>query len=755
MTTRTARTAWRRLATGVAVAALAVAVPAATAAPDGHRIPVGGAPQQSALDPGTATLYVVNGDDATVSVIDAAACNARHLAGCGGVVATVPVGGYPAGVGIDRRTDTVYVSDIEGGRLLVLDGRRCRAGRTDDCAVQARVQVGSAPVGVAVDQTTDTVYVGSLDDHVAVVDGRHCTGADPAGCGVAPAVIAVGPGPALPTVEERSHTLYVPNQGVHADLTGTTLSVVDISRCNAATPSGCGATPALVDVGDGPVAALSDPATETVYVTNYFDNTVSVVDARHCTGRDHAGCGQAATTLPVGNAPSSGLTLDARTRTVYVTDQGANALSAIDTHRCSARHPAGCAQAPPTVHTGDVPVWVTFDAASGTLYVADLIGDDVTVLRARACSAASHRTCRRLARSSPTGGARDLAVDAATHTLYVTQPATNTLALVDTRSCRAHAPAACGAPVATAPLGAFPVGLAVDHARHTLYVDNRADATVWALDTATCNVDDHAGCAPLGAPIPVGAGSAELALNELTHTLYVANGDDDTVSVLDVRQCSAERHGSCAQSAPTVAVGDNPRRVAVDPGTNSVYVSNYGVDEPGTTVSVLDGARCSAAISSGCGRPPATVTVGLAPQGMVVDAATHTLYVADQAFNDAPGRVSVVDLAHCRGGDVGGCDQPAVSVATAIGPRALALDPRTHTLYTANLGDASSSIVNVARCSALEQAGCGQQPRSVAVGDSPTDVVFDAATGTVYVANSELTPPAASERGTVSLYAAR
>ena len=55
-------------------------------------VPVGKEPKRLAVDPGTHTVYVTNGDDNTVSVIDAA----THT-----VTATVPVGKQPAGVAVD------------------------------------------------------------------------------------------------------------------------------------------------------------------------------------------------------------------------------------------------------------------------------------------------------------------------------------------------------------------------------------------------------------------------------------------------------------------------------------------------------------------------------------------------------------------------------------------------------------------------------------------------------------------------------
>ena len=51
-----------------------------------------------------------------------------------------------------------------------------------------------------------------------------------------------------------------------------------------------------------------------------------------------------------------------------------------------------------------------------------------------------------------------------------------------------------------------------------------------------------------------------------THTVYVANESDNTVSVID---------GSTRTVAATVPVGTDPYAVAVDSGTGTVYVTDW------------------------------------------------------------------------------------------------------------------------------------------------------------------------------------
>jgi YVTN family beta-propeller protein len=326
--------------------------------------------------------------------------------------------------------------------------------------------------------------------------------------------------------------------------------------------------------------------------------------------------------------------------------------------------------------------------------------------------------------------------------------------LIDTRACNAGRLWGCRVSPPSVALGRLPVGIAIDPATHTIYLNNMGDGTVSVIDANTCNVSDRSGCAPLAAPIPVGGGNAELAVNRTTHTVYVANGADNTVSVIDARSCNATVQTGCSQTPASVAVGENPRRVGVDPSTNTIYVSNYGASV-GSTVSIIDGSSCNATTASGCGQTPATTTVGQGPQGLVVDIATHTLYVANQAGNGAPGSLSIVDTATCNGAAPIGCGQTWPTVATGLGPRALALDPASHVVYTANLGDASSSIVQGATCNAIDHTGCDAPTSRIAVGNAPTDVALDATTGTVYVADAFVAPPATSTRGIVSVFQAQ
>jgi YVTN family beta-propeller protein len=79
------------------------------------------------------------------------------------------------------------------------------------------------------------------------------------------------------------------------------------------------------------------------------------------------------------------------------------------------------------------------------------------------------------------------------------------------------------------------------------------------------------------ATVTVGADPYGVAVSPDGTRVYVANGLDDTVSVIDT---------STNTVTDTVTVGTNPYGVAVSPDGSRVYVTNNGA--VGGTVSVID-----------------------------------------------------------------------------------------------------------------------------------------------------------------------
>jgi YVTN family beta-propeller protein len=196
-----------------------------------------------------------------------------------------------------------------------------------------------------------------------------------------------------------------------------------------------------------------------------------------------------------------------------------------------------------------------------------------------------------------------------------------------------------------------------------------------------------------------------------TGTVYVANNGGASVSVE-----SEKRFGPVA----TAAVGTNPDGIAFDPTADTVSVTD---GTSAGSVSVLAGATCNAGNHSNCAAT--TISgVGADPEGIAVDPSDGTLYVADAGS----GAVSVIS----EGADA---VVAAVPLGAGTDPEAVAVDDSTHAVYVTDSGSNAVSVIDGTTCNAVTQTGCPTGPTTIAVGSHPAGVVADPATGTVYVAN--------------------
>jgi DNA-binding beta-propeller fold protein YncE len=165
---------------------------------------------------------VANQGDNTVSVINAATCNAQNTSGCNQTPPTVAVNDSPYGLAVDEHTNTVYVANTGNeifqtgyanltSSVSIINGAACNATRTSGCGqTPTSVRVGGLPWDVAVDPATNGVYVTSIvDSDVAVINGAACNGQITSDC--SPRVIPAKPGgwPSDIGLDHASGTMYV------------------------------------------------------------------------------------------------------------------------------------------------------------------------------------------------------------------------------------------------------------------------------------------------------------------------------------------------------------------------------------------------------------------------------------------------------------------------------------------------------------------------------------------------------------------
>jgi YVTN family beta-propeller protein len=507
-----------------------------------------------------------------------------------------------------------------------------------------------------------------------------------------------------------------------------------------------------ITVGEGPNWVALDAGTHTAYTANQADDSVSVINTATCNATVTSGCNQKTTTVHVGANPWA-LSIDEKLHSVYVSNNSDDTVSVINTATCNATVTSGCQAVPPTLQVGGGPQALLADPTTGTLYTANEGDSTVSVVNLASCDGTTTSGCRSVAPAAdvstpflnpPTKLTGGVAVDGSTKTVYVANLGAGTVSVVNSATCNAAQKGGCTKPAATIDVGGEPGGIAVDEATDTLYVANLQGSTVWVIDGAMCNATDQQGCSRPPATVTVGNGPYALAVDEATDTVYVTNPgaatSGDTVSVINGATCNAVTQSGCTQSPATITVGAGPLGIAVNPTTNTVYVSEVGNTlftsgtDLGDTVSVIKGASCDGTDMSGCGQSPAQVTVGAAPWGIAVDPATNTIFVANNDDGDGPASLSVIHGATCDGADTSGCRTAAPSNIGGVGraPNGIAFDAATDAVYTANYQDASVSIVNVKD----PNASRGAPPRD-AVGSLPGNVALDLSNHTAYVTNSQ------------------
>jgi DNA-binding beta-propeller fold protein YncE len=315
-----------------------------------------------------------------------------------------------------------------------------------------------------------------------------------------------------------------------------------------------------------------------------------------------------------------------------------------------------------------------------------------------------------------------------------------------------------------ATFGGDPDGVAFDPATHTLYTVDEA-GSISVVDTRQCNAEAIRGCSAerVGTvSLPPGSDPRSIAVDVATDTAYVADTETDEISVINGATCDATERAGCTQTAAplddpsdhsvetvtSVHLGIPPDGIAVDPATDTVYVTSQDANDPGHlghTVAVIDGATCNGRRSAGCrhiatvdiGRGPARIGaspptftiaremhIGAPPMGVAVDSANHTVY----AVNQGSGTVAVVDVAACEANDDTGCARTTATIRVGADPVGVSLDEAASTVYVGGNGGATLSVIDTARCNATDRAGCARTPTTITVGRNPFGPGIDRAT---------------------------
>jgi len=249
--------------------------------------------------------------------------------GGGTVVATIPVGGNPAGVAYNSGNGYVYVTNPFSDIVSVINGT----------TVVATVPVGGEPNALAYDSENGYVYVTNSDSQtVSVISGT-----------VVVATVPVGDGPSGVAYDSGNGYVYVSNyfSSNVSVIDGTTNTVV-----------------ATVPVGYLPRGVAYDSENMYVYVADYGSNNVSVIDGT-----------TVGATVPVGTLPGA-LAYDGGNGFVYVANFGSYYYSSSNVSVISGTVVVA------TVPVGNCPDGVAYDSGNGYLYVSNYCSGTVSVISA-------------------------------------------------------------------------------------------------------------------------------------------------------------------------------------------------------------------------------------------------------------------------------------------------------------------------------------------------------------------------------------
>ena len=228
-------------------------------------------------------------------------------------------------------------------------------------------------------------------------------------------------------------------------------------------------------------------------------------------------------------------------------------------------------------------------------------------------------------------------------------------------------------------VGGEPVSIAVNTANGKAYVANAGDGTVSILDGRTDRVV---------ATLRAGVHPYSIAVNSVTGKVYVSHTFSELLTIID----------GATDRSTSIRAGSFDL-IAVNSRTNTIYLLGY----EGGNLAALDGESEGITQSS----------IGMHAWGLLVDENSDVVYA---------GKTGDAEIAVLKGKS-----GSPVKVRAGNIPGAIAFNPLTNTLYTANYGDDSVTVIDGEKRMARGSVSVGSRPEAIAV-DPGSNLIFVANT---------------------------
>jgi YVTN family beta-propeller protein len=283
-------------------------------------------------------------------------------------------------------------------------------------------------------------------------------------------------------------------------------------------------TLATINVGRYPLDIGVNPNTNRIYVANFWDDNISVIDGA---------TNSVLATVKVGSAPNC-LGVNPSTNRIYVANREGQSISVIDGATNSVLA---------TVNLEDRrPTCLEVNPSTNRIYVTNLIGNDVLVIDGATNSVLA---------TVNVGEFHDaIGVNPSTNRIYVANRPFEYVSVIDGATNRVLATVN-----ATENVGIFR-DIGVNPSTNRIYVTNREGESISVIDGATNSVL---------ATVNLGYQPGCLRVNPSTNRIYVADLNNNDVSVID---------GATNSVLATVNLGYKPMAIGVNPSTNRIYITS-------------------------------------------------------------------------------------------------------------------------------------------------------------------------------------
>jgi YVTN family beta-propeller protein len=363
-----------------------------------------------------------------------------------------------------------------------------------------------------------------------------------------------------------------------------------------------------------------------------------------------------------------------------------------------------------TVTVGTSPQAVVVNTVTNKIYIANYVSGNVTTI-----DGSTNSTTTVSAGLRPVA----VAVNEGTNKIYVANHGDALQFGGDPGSVTVIDGATGSTTTVIDPNAAVPNAVAVNSTTNKIYVANFLSSNITVIDgnsNATTTITD-----PNAANLTVYA----VAVNETTNKIYVANNDIDR-PVANPGSITVVDGAINSTTNVTDPNANTPNSIAVNPVTNKIYITNVGNGTGPGSVTLIDGATNSTTNITDANLWPGIDSRGFS---VAVNSVTNKVYVADEKDSALKSHVTVID---------GGSNSvTTITDPNAIASVAVAADSNTNTIYIVNGGCLLLSGCNdPGSVTVIDGATDSFSPLTDPKANAPLAVAFNPVTNTIYTANT-------------------